>query len=372
MKAIGLISGTSVDGIDGALVEITGTGYDLTIHSLCAHTYPYPADLASELLALGEGQAVTALDFGRLHQQVGEVFGRAALALITRAQVNASAVAVIGSHGQTVAHRPPGAGAGFSVQLGDGAVIHVLTGIPTASNFRARDLSAGGEGAPLIPILDWVVGRHPQHSRCFQNIGGIGNVTYLPAGARLDQVRAFDTGPGNMLLDRVSQIFWGEKFDAGGERASQGQIHQPLLMALLDDPYLRQLPPKSTGRERYGLTYLQGWLDQFPLSACDLLATFGEFTCRSIADSYRAFLPELPDTLFLSGGGVHNQYLWARLRALLPSVNIQSTSTLGIAPDDKEAIGFALLGYLRQRGLAGNVPSVTGAAQALVLGDYCS
>jgi len=372
MKAIGLISGTSVDGIDGALVEISGTGYDLTIHSLHTQIYPYPGDLAAELLALGEGQAVTALTFGRLHQEVGEVFGAAALALLTAAQVKASEVGVIGSHGQTVAHQPPGAAAGFSVQLGDGAVIQALTGIPTVTNFRARDLAAGGEGAPLIPILDWVVGRHPQHSRCFQNIGGIGNVTYLPAGAGLDQVRAFDTGPGNMLLDRITQIFWGEKFDTGGARASQGQIHQPLLTALLDDPYLRQPPPKSTGRERYGLAYLQTWLDHFPISGCDLLATFGELTCRSIADSYRAFLPALPDTLFLSGGGVHNQYLWTRLRALLPSVDIQSIRSLGIAPDDKEAIGFALLGYLRQRGLPGKVPIVTGAAQALVLGDYCT
>jgi len=367
IRAVGLISGTSVDGLDAALIQLTGTGYDLTVTTLKTHTYPYPARLRERLLAVGEGESLSALEFGALHRDVGEVFGNAARDLI--AGYRAEEIAVIGSHGQTVAHQPPTQQRGFSVQLGDGAVIQAVTGISTVSNFRARDLAWGGQGAPLVPLVDWVLFRHPEESRCIQNIGGIANLTYLPKGALLADVLAFDTGPGNMLLDRIVQLQGGgQTYDVGGLTACQGTIHPPLLAALLQDPYLRQSPPKSTGREAYGLTYLKDWLARFPLDTADLLATFGEFTCRSISDSYQTHLPSLPDTLWLCGGGVHNHYLWQRLQKLLPTVRVLSTQELGVDPDYKEAVAFAVLGYLRLVNLPGNLPAVTGA-RALVLGD---
>ncbi|WP_218079602.1 anhydro-N-acetylmuramic acid kinase [Anthocerotibacter panamensis] len=372
-RAVGLMSGTSVDGIDAALVEIQGTGYDLSVKTLATQHVPYPQGLQQQVLALGEGAVLSALALGALHRDLGELFGRAAQDLIAAQGLCAQDITVIGSHGQTVAHRPPQGGQrGYSVQLGDGAVIAEVTGVPTVSNFRARDLAAGGQGAPLVPWVDWILCRHPQENRAIQNIGGIGNVTYLPAGGAPQTVLAFDTGPGNMLLDRIVRLFSSAErsYDAGGALARTGAVHRELLEKLLCHPYLREPPPKSTGREAFGLVYLTHWLEAYPhLKEADLLATFVEFTSRTIVDSYHAFLPHLPDSLWLGGGGVHNTYLVARLKALLPGVRVASTADLGLDPDYKEAIAFAVLAYLRLRGLPGNLPQVTHAHAPVLLGE---
>ncbi len=371
--AVGVMSGTSVDGVDLALIEIMGTGYDMTIASVCAQTLAYPPRLREQILAIGEGEALSALAFGQLHCQLGELFGVMIRDLISQVGYQAEDIAVIGCHGQTIAHQPPKcAERGYTVQLGDGAVIAQATGITTVNNFRARDMAWGGQGAPLVPLVDWLLCRSAHESRCIQNIGGIANVTYLPAGCRPEQVLAFDTGPGNMLVDRlVSRLSGGlQTYDPAGVQARQGQVHEPLLRELLQDSYFQMLPPKSTGREAYGLQYLEHWLSTYPqLDAEDLLATFTELTARSIAQSYQRFLPSLPERLLIGGGGVHNLYLRERLQALLPEVIIDSTAWLGLDPDYKEAICFAVLGYLRLTALPGNLPQVTQASRSLLLGD---
>jgi anhydro-N-acetylmuramic acid kinase len=251
-------------------------------------------------------------------------------------------------------------------------VIAQRTGIITVNNFRARDMAYGGQGAPLVPWVDWILLRHPKENRCIQNIGGIGNVAYLPANAQPEDVIAFDTGPGNMMMDYLVQHFTQghQRYDAGGQWAAQGEIHAPLLTALLTDSYLQLPPPKSTGRERYGRSFVIDLLHRFPgLSEADYLATFTEFTAQSIALSYEQFLPRLPDSLWLCGGGVHNNFLKVRLQHALPSVHIGSTAQIGVDPDYKEAIAFAVLAYLHQHQLPGNLPLCTHAQQAVVLGD---
>jgi len=366
MRVIGLMSGTSVDGIDAALIEITP---DWRVTTLATQTTPYPLALRAKLLALGEGQLISMLEVGQLHRDLGELYGRCVLDLIQEA----GPADLIGCHGQTVAHQPPQEKQrGFSLQLGDGAVIAAVTGIPVVSNFRARDLAEGGHGAPLVPYVDWLLGHDAQQNRCLQNIGGIANVSYLPAGGDQTTVIAFDTGAGNMLLDlTVAQFSDGQaRYDSNGAKARQGTVNLLLLQQLLAHPYMQQTPPKSTGRETFGAAYFQSWLARFPeLSEADWLATFTEFTAQSIGRAYQQFLPRLPEVVYVSGGAVHNRYLMERLQSALPEVAVTTSQDLGIDPTYKEAICFAVLANLRWRGLTGNLPQVTQARQPLLLGD---
>jgi anhydro-N-acetylmuramic acid kinase len=365
--AIGLMSGTSCDGIDAALVRVEGEGYELSIELLREQCTPYAPALKQEILALAEGQAVTAEAFGALDQAIGVAFAQSALTLTQRAGFRPEDITLIGSHGQTVHHRPPEeTGLGFSLQLGSGTVLAHQTGIPAISNFRAADMALGGQGAPLVPMIDFMLYSQKDKVVCVQNLGGIGNVTYLPYQDR-EAVLAFDTGPGNMLLDGVvNRLTEGKQtYDQGGRWASQGSVQPERLAELLADPYLQRFPPKSTGREYFGSAYLArvlGW----GLSGADLLATLTEWTARSVADSYRAFLPEMPEEVLLGGGGVHNHYLLTRLQDLLHPANVR------VVPhaDAKEAIAFALLAVLYQAGLPGNLPGVTGAKGPALLGTY--
>ncbi len=370
MYALGLMSGTSADGIDVALVHIEGTGYDLGIKTLETRSVPYTPTLQAQVLAVGGGAPLSALAFGALHRDLGEFFAQAALTVLKETK---HCVAIIGSHGQTVAHQPPqGNQRGFSLQLGDGAVIAQSTGIKTVSNFRSRDLAAGGHGAPLVPLLDWILCRDAQEDRCIHNIGGIANVTYLAAGADQRAVIAFDTGPGNMLLDALVRHFTqgALTYDQGGNLARQGQIHPDLLAQLLADDFLKQPPPKSTGREYYGWQFLDHWLQRFSdLDLKDYLATFTAFTAHSMVRSYRDFLPRLPQRVLICGGGVHNQFLLSQIQGMVPEIVIDSTQVLGLDPDYKEAICFAILAYLRVQGLPGNLPQVTQGTHSLLLGD---
>jgi anhydro-N-acetylmuramic acid kinase len=367
MLVIGLMSGTSCDGIDTALVRVEGEGYDLSIELLGEQCTPYSQTLKQEILELAEGKAITAEAFGVLDQAIGAAFAQSALALTQQTGFCPEDIALIGSHGQTVHHQPPtDLALGFSLQLGSGTVIAHQTGIPTVSNFRAADMALGGQGAPLVPMIDFMLYSQKNKVVCVQNLGGIGNVTYLPYQDR-DAVLAFDTGPGNMLLDGVvSYLTEGKRtYDQGGIWASQGRVQPEYLAELLEDPYLKRSPPKSTGREYFGKTYLEkvlGW----GLSGADLLATLTEWTARSIADSYRTFLPHRPEEVLLGGGGVHNQYLLNRLQDLLHPAKVSVVAHA----DAKEAIAFALLAVLYQAGLPGNLPGVTGAKEPALLGTY--
>lgn len=380
-QVIGLISGTSVDGIDAALVDISGTESDLTVELLAGATYPYPEQLRQQILAVCGGAGISMTDLAELDEAIAYSFAQAALNI----QGDRTPAELIGSHGQTVYHRPPQKKGkpesafqiGYSLQLGRGAAIAQITGIPTVSNFRAGDLAAGGEGAPLVSRVDAYLLSHSQVSSCVQNIGGIGNLTYLPAQSHpdwQDKIRGWDTGPGNSLLDLAVQHLTAgvETFDRDGNWAASGIPCLALVSQWLSQDFFQQPPPKSTGRELFGADYLQQCLADaaaYQLSPADLLATLTELTVSSIVHSYRTFLPQLPERVLLCGGGSRNSYLKQRLQAHLAPVPVLTTDAVGLSADFKEAIAFAVLAYWRQLGIAGNLPQVTGASHAVPLGE---
>ncbi|MBE9144216.1 anhydro-N-acetylmuramic acid kinase [Planktothrix mougeotii LEGE 06226] len=370
MRVMGLISGTSVDGIDVALVEITGCQRDLTVEFLAGATYPYPSELRSQILQVCSGTPLSLAELAQLDDAIARTFAQAAITL----QQSSQPAELIGSHGQTVFHRPPqGTQLGYSLQLGRGELIADLTGITTVSNFRVGDIAAGGHGAPLVPVLDAYLLRHPQYYRCIQNIGGIGNVTYLPK-LNSSPILGWDTGPGNTLLDLAVQYFsqGTQSYDKEGAWAATGTPCLPLVEQWLQQDFFHQPPPKSTGRELFGWDYWQRCLrelEPYKLSTADVLATLTELTAASIYQSYYQFLPQLPDEILLCGGGSHNCYLKYRLQTLFNPIPVFSTSEVGLNADFKEAITFAVLAYWRWLGIPGNLPSVTGAVSEVLLGE---
>ncbi|HLP88945.1 MAG TPA: anhydro-N-acetylmuramic acid kinase [Nostocaceae cyanobacterium] len=375
-RVIGLMSGTSVDGIDAVLVEITGTDSDLEINLLAGETYPYPAQLREKLLGLAAGEAVSMAELAEIDEAIAQVFAQAAKNI----QTGQPPAVLIGSHGQTVYHRPakstPTQHLGYSLQLGRGALIAYLTGITTISNFRVADIAAGGHGAPLVSRIDTYLLSHPHEGRCIQNIGGIGNVTFIPPrqGDWLSKIRAWDTGPGNSLLDlAVEHLTNGAKsYDENGGWAASGQPCQPLVEQWLSQEYFHLPPPKSTGRELFGVNYLHQCLQDahaYQLSDADFLATLTELTVASIIHSYRSFLPQMPERVLLCGGGSRNLYLKNRLKLLLSTVPVVTTDELGMNGEFKEAIAFAILAYWRNLGIPGNLPAATGAVCEALLGE---
>ena len=376
MKVVGLMSGTSVDGIDSALVEIGGTETDLKVELLAGETYPYPAALKSEILAVCGGKALTIAELAALDDAIATEFAASARKIQSQ-----HSAALIGSHGQTVFHRPPVAEhtpvLGYSLQLGRGALIARLTKIKTIANFRSADLAAGGEGAPLVPKIDACLLSHPTKTRAVQNIGGIGNVAFLPPHTTANwhkELLGWDTGPGNALIDlTVSRLTNGTKtYDDDGRWAARGKPDRQLVEQWLQQDFFQQPPPKSTGRELFSADYLDRcWeeMDRAELSDSDRLATITELTVASIAHSYRHFLPQMPEEVLLCGGGSKNSYLRQRLQAELTSAQIGTTDKAGIDGDFKEAIAFAVLAYWRFIGVPGNLPQVTGAVKPVLLGD---
>jgi len=392
-RVIGLISGTSVDGIDAALVEIAGNDVDLNVELLASATYPYPKVLREQILAVCAGKALSMAELAALDDAIAYQFAQAA----KKIQLGNSPAELIGSHGQTVYHQPPSnsnstvaeeperkqelpaqpmSSLGYSLQLGRGEVIAQLTGLKTVSNFRAADIAAGGQGAPLVPKVDAYLLSHPTKHRCIQNIGGIANVTYIPAsqGNWLELVCGWDTGPGNALLDlAVERITNGRQtYDQDGSWAASGIKSDALVELLLHQNFFQVLPPKSTGRELFSADYLNhfwGMGSNHNLSDADMLATLTELTAASIADSYRRFLPQMPDEVLLCGGGSRNLYLKQRLQALLAPVQVLTTDEAGVNGDFKEAIAFAVLAYWCALGIPGNLPQVTGAGAATKLGN---
>ena len=370
MNILGLISGTSVDGIDAALVKIAGDE-ELQVKLLAGATFPYPAQLREQILALCDGASLSMAELAHLDDAIATQFALAAQKIGSEAEL-------IGSHGQTVFHRPPqGQQLGYSLQLGRGELIAHLTGISTVSNFRAADIAAWGQGAPLVSKVDAYLLGHPTKRRCIQNLGGIGNVTYLPPYKQEDWEQAIsggDTGPGNALLDgAVQQLTDGKQtYDRNGEWAAQGKPCQALVNRWLEHDFFRLPPPKSTGRELFSEVYLhQCWQEaqEMQLNAADWLATLTEFTVVSVVHHYRTFLPEMPDEVLLCGGGSRNLYLKERLQHQLAPATVLTTDDAGLDGDFKEAIAFAVLAYWRHCSIPGNLPLVTGAKQPMLLGD---
>ena len=379
---IGLISGTSADGVDAALVKVIGDK-PKRVETLAFTTLPYPAKIRKAVLEVSHNGDIETLCW--LNFALGELFAEAALKVIEIAGVDRKRVQLIGSHGQTVRHLPPNRKHRTTqslsrigtLQIASPAVIAMKTGIPVVSDFRAKDMAVGGQGAPLVPLVDWLLLRHPNKTRIALNIGGIANLTVLPARAKASDVLAFDTGPGNMLIDGAVRHFSGGalNYDRNGEWARQGRVDKNLLRWLMSHPFLRQPPPKSTGREMFGDAFLREVLERaklLGLTERDTVATLTAFTAESIADAIRRFvLPkfERVDELIVSGGGANNPILMAMLHEKLPRVKIRRSDELGINADAKEAIAFAVLAHRTVMGLAGNLPSATGAKMPVILGS---
>ena len=362
---LGLISGTSADGIDVALVSFAVPDAPVMVRG---RTYPWDDALRARLVELGQGGDLVSLDeYGTLDARVADAFAEAALRLIAEAGVAARDVAALGSHGQTVRHRPRGtAGDGrfpFTLQLGDGHRIAERTGIATVAEFRRRDVAAGGQGAPLLPGLHAALLHDPGEDRAVLNLGGIANLTLLPARG---DCRGFDTGPANALLDAWAWRHAGVPYDADGAFAASGKVDQGLLDRLRDDPWQQLPPPKSSGREHFHLSWLAPRLrgDETP---ADVQATLLAFTASTVCDALRH---NQPDTrrVIACGGGVHNPRLMEALAERLPDVTVETTADHGLDPDFVEAIGFAWLARQTVLGQPGNLPAVTGARGPRVLG----
>jgi len=372
----GVLSGTSLDGVDALLLSVTGTDPATVSWKVVGFvTDPYPPGERDRIAhAIHSGGA---REFARLRSELARRFAAAFCRLLDETGTDRAAVAAVGSHGQTVWHEPPdGDGRGATFQLDDPATLAEEVGCPVVSDFRSRDMAAGGHGAPLVPWADWVLLRQEGRGRALQNLGGMGNVTWLPGHGRLAGVLGFDTGPGVALLDGAARLASGgmEPWDIDGRRAARGAVMPELLEELLADPFFAQVPPRSTGRERFGDILLGEIVERVrPDSAGtwdDLLATLVALTARSVADAYRRFLPwgEI-DEVVLTGGGASNPTLSGAIReALAPHPVRTGPEALGIDPDAREAAAFALLAWAHLRGVPGNLPAVTGAQGSRVLG----
>jgi anhydro-N-acetylmuramic acid kinase len=356
MRVAGVMSGTSLDGIDVAIVEIRGR----RIETIGFETTPYPEAVRLGILGVSNAVTTTAA-ISRLNFQLGELYARAVLRTIRRY----GTVELIGCHGQTIYHE----GGANTLQIGEAAVLAERTGVPVVSNFRARDIAAGGEGAPLVPYVDYLLFRHRTRARIALNIGGIANITVIPAAASAGDVMAFDTGPGNMAIDALArEISRGKlQYDRDGRLAALGRVDRVLLTNLLRDPYYRRKPPKSAGREQYGAEFVAR-LKSSRLPPRDLIATATVLTACTIAQAVRRYQTEATD-LIVSGGGAHNPRIMAHLAGLLPNVSVATSSDYGIDVDAKEAIAFAVLAHETWRGRPGNLPSATGASRAVPLGS---
>jgi anhydro-N-acetylmuramic acid kinase len=380
LVAIGLMSGTSHDGVSAALVELDERSSP-PARVITFQTFPYPPRLRKDLMSASGDEKVGAAAISALNFALGREFGSASIEIARRANVALSDVAYIGSHGHTFFHLPPRRATrgetASTLQLGESAVIAAVTGVPVVDGFRTMDVALGGEGAPLAPLAHLWLLADSTRSRVVQNVGGIGNATYIPKRARLGDANliAFDTGPGTGMIDALASRMSGGRLrmDRDGRIAAKGRVNQPLLGRLMRHPYFQRLPPKSTGREEFG----PGLLDSILVDArrlrivdYDLLATLTALTARSIADACRRFI--LPrgsvDQLIVTGGGARNPTLMRMLIAELRDVPVLTAADVGIDGDAVEAVAFAILGYQMLRGRPGNIPSVTGARTSAILG----
>ncbi|MBI5041867.1 MAG: anhydro-N-acetylmuramic acid kinase [Gammaproteobacteria bacterium] len=359
---LGLMSGTSLDGIDAAIVDLSAPFPKV----LAAHTLPFASTLRQALLDLAQGQSQNEIElFGSLDTRLGEQFAHAALALLEHSGIPAATIRAIGSHGQTVRHRPYGSEP-FTLQIGDPNIIAERTGITTVADFRRRDIAAGGQGAPLVPAFHAMCFRSTEEDRAILNLGGMANLTLLPADQQ-SAVSGFDTGPGNVLLDAWINKHQGKAYDPEGAWATQGAVIPALLDTLLRDGFFQQSPPKSTGREHFHLGWLEQHLRGTSHTPVDVHATLNTLTARSVANAITTWAAGTKRML-VCGGGAHNTRLLEVLQTYLPGVTIESTAAHGLEPDWIEAAAFAWMARETLSGRTSNMPSVTGARHPVILG----
>ncbi len=374
MRIAGLMSGTSVDGVDVAVVDITKQKVNLLVFDVL----PYPNALRREIVRLCRPETALLDNICHYNFVLGEVFADAIIKLCSKSGIPLSSIDLVGSHGQTVYHNPRGRRYSkktirSTLQIGEPSIIAQRTGITTVADFRPRDMAAGGEGAPLVPYADYILFGRNRSSRAVQNIGGIANVTFLPRCCKQDDIIAFDIGPGNMVIDGIIRLISGNsrRFDSGGKMAAKGTVNKRLLNEMLRHPFLKRLPPKSTGREEFGQAFSSRIYKQATeksIANADIVATITAFTAKSIAQAYHNFLPALPDEIILCGGGSRNKTLVEMLHSELPDAKMLSTDDFGISVDAKEAVSFAVLAWATIKGLTNNVPGVTGAERPVVMG----
>ena len=377
LLVIGLMSGTSADGMDAALVRIEGCGTDTRVVQLGFVSLPYTPEERDTILRLAGGESGGSRELALFSFWLGERSAKACLAVCEKAGIAPEQVDLVGSHGQTVFHIPQeteylGETIRATLQVGEGSVIAEKLGCAVVSDFRVRDMAAGGQGAPLVPYAEYLLYRRERESVGLQNIGGIGNITVLPRGCLLEDVFAFDTGPGNMVMDQIVERMTGGKqhYDAGGCMAASGHVREDLLRFLCNDPYLYQAPPKTTGREMYGKAYVDALLceaQRLHVAPVDLLATATRFTAECIGYSVEHYCPVQPDCLIVGGGGSLNPTLMRDIRSRL-RIPVYVNEDLGFDSEAKEAIAFAILANECIRGQANNVPGVTGARHPVVMG----
>jgi anhydro-N-acetylmuramic acid kinase len=372
MRVIGLMSGTSLDGIDAALVEFTSQS-DFKV--LAFTTTPMTTERREQVhSAIVHGNAAA---LNRLHADLGEWLALAALQVCREAGLEPADVDLIGSHGQTIWHEPPAAGRrGATLQLGCPATIAERTGIAVVSDFRTRDVAAGGEGAPLVPWVDRFLFADKEKRRVLQNIGGVANLTWVPRRGETAPLIAFDTGPGNTLINSAVEIATDGKqtYDEDGRRAAKGKVDKQLLAELLADPYYARKPPKSTGRELFGKPYVENLVKRYPGLSKDwdsLIATMTMLTAQTIANAIKKWIvPHGVDELVITGGGARNRTLVALIQEKLEDIQVSGGEVLGVDPDAKEAVAFAALAWAHMNGIPANVPEATGAQGLRVLGSY--
>lgn len=372
---MGVNSGTSMDALDVALVRVYGTGVLVRMQLEKFESFPFPDGWKTYLLGLMHQGSVTQLSQANI--LIGKIFADGINRFIEKHAIDRATITAIGSHGQTIFHHPENEtlfnrAIHSTLQLGDPSVIAQETEILTVGDFRMADIAAGGIGAPLVPYFDHAVFQNAKFNRGILNIGGIANMTLLKANGSLDDVVAFDTGPGNMLIDHAAQIFFNKSFDEDGNTARSGKISEEILNAVLQDEYFNLMPPKSTGRERFGQVFAEKVFKRFPETApADMLATLTEVTARSVFDQIGKFSKQDLDELIISGGGVKNKFLMERLKFYFKTTSIHSSAEFGIPAEAKEAMLFALLANECLMGTPANVPSVTGARKSVVLGKIC-
>ena len=413
---IGLMSGTSVDGIDAAIVEVSGHGLETAVSLIAFDTFPFPPGVSQRILALCHPDTGRVDDICEMNFYIGHLFAAAAKHILQKSGMPSNDIALIGSHGQTIHHLPRDPNIDYNantrktrslkrsgrrvyekehetsnpphrtarnvkkpstLQIGEPAVIAHETGIPTIADFRVADMAAGGQGAPLVSYPDYLLFRSSVKTVGLLNIGGIANLTVLPADCSLDTVSASDTGPGNMCIDAgIREITKGrDRYDRAGMRAAHGTPYQPLVNEWLKHPFFQLQPPKTTGREMFGNTFAMGCLTacrKHGLSDNDCIATLTELTVRTITDYIAQFVGERNpiDVLYVSGGGVHNRTIMRRLGELLADTAVEPVDNSGISSDAKEAIAFAILANEALHGQAANLPSATGASVRKILGKF--